>query len=215
MLTTVQNILTALGGVTAVFLVIAAACWKLIDSGITTWLTRRVGRALERDAERYKHELSRDMETYKDELARSQGIERLRIEMRKAVAEKLFDRRLTAYHELFVALSEIPSYILSGAMQPVEHRVPLQDVFGRAQEFANTLSPHQLYLPLDFKQEYRAVLSRLLSLFTGNDWSFRPALTQEDAVVLEINRMVAALNFKIDQYYKSLPDDLANSIMRA
>ncbi|MCA8038539.1 hypothetical protein [Burkholderia seminalis] len=215
MLATVQNILTALGGVTAVLLLIAAACWKLIDSGLTTWLTKRVSRGLERDAERYKHELSRDMESYKNELARAQGVEKIRVEMRKAVAEKLFDRRLNAYHELYVAISEIPSYILAGAMQPVENR-PLQgQAYGRVQEFVNTLTPHQLYLPNDFKQEYRALLLTLLDLFAGSRWNTRPELRHEDAVVAEINVMVGALSSKLDSYYKLLPDDLANAIANA
>ncbi|MDN7467015.1 hypothetical protein [Burkholderia orbicola] len=214
MFTIGQNILAALGGATAVILLIAAACWKLIASGLATWLTKRVGKGLERDADRYKHELSRDMETYKNELVRSQSIERVRAEMRKVVAEKLFERRLNAYHDLYVAISEIPSYILSQAMQPIEFRFPLENVFGRAQDFQKTLIPHQLYLPSEFKQEYRSLLSELLTLFAENSWAQRPALALEDQTVVQINQRVAALNFKLDQYYKSLPDELANAIVQ-
>ncbi|MEN2470530.1 MULTISPECIES: hypothetical protein [Burkholderia] len=214
MLTTVQYVLTALGGVTAVILLIAAACWKLVDTGLTTWLTKRVGRGLERDAERYKHELSRDMEMYKNELARSQGMGRLRAEMRKVVAEKLFERRLNAYHDLYVAISEIPSHVLAGAMQSVEVRPSQAKTYTRVQEFANALTPHQLYLPGDFKQEYRALLVKLLNFFVGNSWQASPALAFEDAKVTEINKMVATLNHKIDSYYKSLPDELAGAIVQ-
>ncbi|HEX7913903.1 MAG TPA: hypothetical protein VF534_38305 [Paraburkholderia sp.] len=207
-----QQILTALGGTVVVILLIGAACWKLLESGLTTWLTKRVAKGLERDAERYKHELSRDMERYKDELARSQGVERLRAEMRKVVAEKLFEKRLAAYHELYMATMRIPATVMARAMLPVGSRGSIEIITEQIRELTNALERHQLYMTPEFTKQFRDLITGLVSMFSPDTWDTMPPLAIEGEKVKYINGLVRALNGQLERHYKTLPDDLADGV---
>ncbi|WP_155625707.1 hypothetical protein [Burkholderia vietnamiensis] len=212
---TIQDILAALGGVTAVAIAIVAACWKLVDTWITTWITKRVGRGLERDADHYRHELSQDMERFKDELARTQSVERLRAEMRKVVAEKLFEKRLTAYHELNIAIMSIPGELAGSATMPPESRFREAIVAEKIGEMKKLWEQHLLYVPPEFANDFRELLARLLLIFPADGWGTMPALPQDGKVLTNIRELVRSLGNQIDALYKALPDDLANAVAQA
>jgi hypothetical protein len=207
-----QTILAVFGGVTVVALGVVAACWKLIDSTLTAWLTKRVTRQLERDAEQYRHALARDMETYKDELNRVQSIERLRAEMRKTVAEKMFAIRLDAYHMIYAMLETVPAWIATRLQLPAAARGPLSVATEKLMEFGNAVERNSLYLPLRFSITYRRYAGLLYECVEEIAWANAEPLPFHHNRIIAILEQAGALQREINDLHRALPDDLANSI---
>ncbi|MBT2789158.1 hypothetical protein [Paraburkholderia strydomiana] len=209
---TVKAILAVLGGAGAVVAAVCAAFAIMFRDTLTAWLTKRVAKGLERDAERYKHELSRDMENYKDELNRAQSVERLRAEMRKTVAEKIFALRLDAYHELYKALTQTPALIMSYSLLPAGSRSTLDETVAQISGFNTALETHQLYVDKDFRNTYRTIATRLLGLFESGEWETAEPLKNESEKIRTLSRLVGTLLEEIERMHTRLPDDLADGV---
>lgn len=192
--------------------VVVVAIATVFHGPLMAWLTKRLAKGLERDAERYKHELSREMEKYKDELTRAQSVERLRAEMRKVVSETLFEKRLAAYQELYKVIIRVPATVLARAMLAPGTRGDIGFATEQIQALNDTLEQHLLYVSGDFAQRYRSLTATLTNMFSAATWDTTPRLDIQDERVTVVHGKVRTLQGELEQLYKTLPDDLANGI---
>jgi hypothetical protein len=204
-------VLVKLGGIAGILAALCIGAALVFRKAITDWLTKRVAKGLERDAERYKHELSRAMEKYKDELARAQSIERFKGEVRKAVAERMLERRLAALHEVDLALAEIPSWIMAGMSVPLEGRPPFPERIQKIDDLSGALDRHSLYFDNTFKLEYRN-FTRELTEFAGQ-WLEQVTIDTNDPRKRALQTRAANLMRAVQVMHQQLPDLLADSML--
>ncbi|MDR5787859.1 hypothetical protein P9281_15100 [Caballeronia sp. LP003] len=95
---------------------------SLISVGMN-WLSKIIGRRLEETAEHYRHQLGKDLEAYKSDLSRALNRQNIKAEVRRAVAEKLLDRRLEALHEVHLEIYKHPSWVNAVVGQPYSAEV--------------------------------------------------------------------------------------------
>ncbi|OYD64829.1 UNVERIFIED_ORG: hypothetical protein BDU10_7450 [Burkholderia sp. CF145] len=202
---------SAVGG-GAFVLVLPAGAWLIFRSSITAWLTKRLTARLERDAERYRHELGRDMEGYKDELARTQSIDNFRAEVRKAVAERLFELRLTALHEVHVALSNIPSWVQAN-MAFNDARPHRNELAKKMTEFLEPVNRNGLYFPGDFLVSYRELGIEMIGIHP--EWERNEVVPVDDPRMQSISARAGALGLRVTELHRALPDELAEMIARS
>lgn len=205
-----QQVIAAAGGAAAIVVLFVGGVGFIFRQALAAWLTRRLGRGLEQEAERYKHDLAREMEKYKDELNRAQSADRFRTEARKAVAERLLDRRLEALHEISHALHDTPSWILSNLAIPLVGRPPVAEMLAKMGALSGAFDKHSLYFDEQFALNYRTFCNDLQRL-AGN-WMDQAVLDRDDPRIAQVLTQAARLQATIDQMHKRLPDDLADSI---
>ncbi|MCT7316760.1 hypothetical protein N5I87_12165 [Ralstonia sp. CHL-2022] len=205
-----QEVIAAAGGAAFIIVALIGGVGFIFRQALAAWLTRRLGQGLERKAERYKHDLAREMEKYKDELNRAQNVDRFRAEARKAVAERLLDRRLEALHEVSLFLHDVPSWIIAGASVPLAGRGSVETMLAKLRELSGAFDKHSLYFEDQFRSEYRRLCTNLHRL-AGN-WMHEAVLSPDDPQIAPILHQTASLQRLIDQMHKRLPDELANSI---
>lgn len=205
-----QEVIAAAGGAALIIVVLIGGVGFIFRQALAAWLTRRLGRGLEREAERYKHDLAREMERFKDELNWAQSVDRFRAEARKAVAERLLDRRLEALHEVSLVLHNVPSWVIAGASVPLAGRAPVDEMLAKMRELSGAFDKHSLYFDIQFGVDYRAFCANLQRL-AGN-WLHEAVLGADDPQIAPILHQTAGLQRVIDQMHKRLPDELANSI---
>lgn len=208
-------ILAALGGASAVTLAIVLGISIIFRDTIAAWLTRRVAKNLERDADHYKHELAREMERYKAELASKQSAERLRAEMRKVVAEKMFALKLDAYHEVHDVLERVPHDFLANVGLPPEQRCTYSVVIQDMSKFADTVQRVSLYLPGEFQDSYLKLLRLMQNAATDEViWTHTPPRTTTQPEMAAILLQTVRLLSDLMALHQRLPDDVADSLVR-
>ncbi|SAL73403.1 hypothetical protein AWB74_04482 [Caballeronia arvi] len=206
----IKYLWAALGG--GVFTVAAlGALGALFKDVFTAWMTRRVSLSLDKKADRYKHELARDMEHYKDELNRRQSVDRVKAEIRKSVAERLLDARLTALHEINAQLSSFPSWLVAGMARNFQRMERIEELRTRLDAFVPAIQSNALYFDIQFVSDYH-VLHRALINYSM-EWTsetVRP-LSHPDAIA--ISTVTAMLKQRIDHMLKALPSELSALIV--
>jgi hypothetical protein len=203
-----HDVFFTLNSVTTVAVAIATGAAYVLRGSITAWLTRRLGRGLERDAEQYKHELARDMERYKDELTRAQNVDRFKSEMHKAVAERMLERQLQAFHDVSVALQNGPSYIVSvavtgpGNLEPT--RTQLEE---RVRNMEIAINTNALYFQPEFRHQY---LRMLTATTTVKNASVQGGIfEQASPQIVELLTRAVTVDSAIGQAMRELPSTMA------
>jgi hypothetical protein len=202
---TIDEVVLAAGGGTLVVLALIAFIGWIFQHAVATWVNKWLGRSLERQAEQYRHQLSREMETYKSELARSQDTERFKSVVRKAVAEKVLERRLQALHEISLTIQTIPSWVASVIRFPLAN-TGIEAVTQRMAEYSRALDSNALYYPNEFARPYRILASELFVLIT--EWSNGTASQETERRLQATIVASAALQRQIDAMHRSLPDQI-------
>lgn len=206
----VSELLAKVGGVAAIVLIVIGAVWIAFKDILTSWLTRRVSKSLERDADHYRHELAREMEKFKDELSRVQSAERFKAEARRAVADRVLDRRISAYHDINVALIETPSWIVSQMSISPAGRRPITEYFKKIEEMGMALSSNGLYFDNKFSLDYRTLIVKIQAVASG--WLGEELFDVSGEKAREIQRDTAALSSRLDEMFQRLPDDVVKII---
>jgi len=207
---------SAVGGGSFV-LVLPAGVWLIFRHSITAWLTKRLTAGLERDAEHYRHvlgrdlatfqsRLNRDMESYKNELARTQNIESFRAGVRKAVAERMLELRLTALHEVGYALMEIPSWVHAN-LAFADNRPAVAVLQQKVTDFLEPANRYGLYFPNDFLVAYRQLAHDMLALHP--EWQRNVIIPPDGPRTTELILRSATLGNRVTELHKALPDELA------
>ena len=211
--TIVSSSVIALAVITAIF--------AIFKDTITSWMTKRVAVGLERAADRHRHELGRDMATYqgelnrdmegyKNELARAQSVENFRIGVRKAVAERMLELRLTALHEVHVALSNIPSWVLAN-LAFNNARPSRPELQQKISEYLEPINRSGLYFPADFRFDYRQLGIEMLNLYP--EWERNEIVLLDDPRTTQISTLAATLSDHVTALHRALPDELAAIIV--
>ncbi|MGF7001277.1 hypothetical protein [Paraburkholderia sp. GAS32] len=206
-------ILAMLGGITAIVAAVCLAIAVVFRNTLTAWLTKRVAKGLERDAERYKHDLSRDMETYKNELARAQSTERLEAEMRKAVAEKMLTLRLDAFHDLYALVQETPYLIIRSRERVQESRFGLDDEIDGVIAMADALRRHRLYVDDEFAKAYEDLTSELAEIVKEPDWREAPPLPTDGRLSQRVRLRAMLCRRLLEEMHRNLPHQLARLVV--
>ncbi|MDN7858331.1 hypothetical protein QZM81_21265 [Burkholderia cepacia] len=206
----VSQFIVSVGGALGVIVAILAAVGFIFKQSLAAWLTKRLSKELEEKAEKYKHELSREMEAYKNELSTIQTVKRFKIEARKAVADRLMDKRLEAAQVLSSALNKVPSWVLSQRSIPPESRVPTSEYLERMTEFSDVLDKNTLYVDLDFPVAYRAIVTDIFNM--TDIWDGDGIIDTKGEAAKKILADAAALVHAIDKSVKVLPETLVNEI---
>ncbi|MEM5404116.1 hypothetical protein [Paraburkholderia unamae] len=204
-------VLVRLGGIAGILAALCIGAALVFRKAITDWLTKRVAKGLERDADRYRHELSRDMEKYKDELTRAQNVERFKGEIRKAVAERILERRLAALHEVDLALGEIPTWVVTQMAIPLQGRSPLTEFTQKISELGGVLTRHSLYFDAAFQLEYRQYVGALNE--HAGQWPEQVTIGSDDPRTLALLRTAGKLQLTVEGMHRQLPDVLADSMI--
>jgi hypothetical protein len=172
-MSTLQQIILAAGGTTATILSLVGALALIFKDTLTNWLNRRLGRSLEqqsenfkyellRQSEKYKHELSRDMAQLKDELDRAQSVDRLKTEVRKAVAERLLTRRLEALDDLAHVIQRNPYQVLLNMRLEADRRLTDAQLRELVKSFGDALFRQNLYVSTEFRALFQEVERTLM-----------------------------------------------------
>lgn len=206
--------LAMLGGITTIAAAVCLATAVVFRNTFTAWLTKRVAKGLERDAERYKHELSRNMETYKNELARAQSTERLEAEMRKAVAEKMLTLRLDAFHDLYALVQKTPYLIIRSREQVQESRFGLDDKVDGVIAMADALRRHRLYVDDEFAKVYEELTSELAELVKEPDWHEAPPLPTDSKLSQRVRLRAMLCQRLLEKMHRNLPHQLARLVVQ-
>lgn len=194
----------------AFLLLIFGGIGYIFQQPITSWLTKRVSARLEKQTEDYKHELARSMERYKDELNRLQNVDRVKMDVRKAVVEKLLEQRLAALHEISVAIRETPSWVIAAMANNGAKRRNYVAISEKIDAFYAPINRYSLYFPDSFHLQYRELGFALTTM--GNDWTNGTIIPMDDSRSTEILQMTANIGMLIAQMHLALPDELANII---
>ncbi|MFM0263106.1 hypothetical protein [Paraburkholderia sediminicola] len=210
-MSSLHEVIIAAGGTTIVILLVIGFVAYIARQALSSWVTRRLSRGLERDAEHFKHMLARDMEAYKDELNRTQNVERFKAEVRKTVAEKMLERRLTALHEIDLVLGEIPSWVIAQMIAPRAARASLPDCTLKLAEFASTITRHSLYFENDFTLAYRRLTIELAQY--GNQWTQDAIIDAADPRALALLTQAGGLQRRVTEMHRQLPDLLADTMI--
>jgi hypothetical protein len=207
---TFQQFILAAGGASAIIIVLVGFTAVIFRDTLTAWLNRRLGRSLERESERFKHELAREITGFKDELDRAQSAERFKAEVRKAVAERMLAYRLEALNEVFAAVMDEPWAVIGQISVPPEERISLMQMRQRVIDFNSTIRRHSLYLSKDVAEKSRAVTHMLMELAEIGD---RPALEPDGVERARAYALLRSLLEAIEASLKRLPDELADTIV--
>lgn len=176
------------------------------------WLSKIVGRKLEQDAEHYRHQLGKEMETYKNELSRSLNVDRIRSEVRRAVAERLLDRRITAFHEVHVELSNFPSWVISVVCFPfLQERYDV--FFERMEKFGRAIEANGLHFPTAFVRDYHDLRAQLLELVQA--WHGGTAFDINDPRRTAIIQRAGTLQSWIESMHRALPDEISGLMVES
>ncbi|MFP3428713.1 hypothetical protein SB781_03085 [Paraburkholderia sp. SIMBA_061] len=179
---------------------------KALFSVAMGWLSKRVGRKLEDDAARYRHELAKDMEAYKNDLSRALNVERIRSEVRRAAAEKLLDMRLKALHEVHLQLWKLPSWVTSIVRFPYELRRDVE-FSERMELFTSAMDSNGLYFTNLFGRDYRLLAGTLFEL--AAEWRQGAVFENTDARFAAVIVSTARLQTQIEQKHRLLPDEIS------
>ncbi|EJO52286.1 hypothetical protein [Burkholderia multivorans] len=205
-----SEVVAKAGGAAAIVIIVIGATWLIFKEAATSWLTKRIGNSLERNADYYKHELAREMEKFKDELARVQSAERFKSEARRAVAERILDRRISAYQDVMIALNEIPSWVMSQMCVSKVGRAPIMDFFSKMNQLSGALDRNSLYFDQTFVIEYRRVVVEIQKI--GNEWGNSIVMDPHSDNMMQTTQRVAAIGYRVTEMFKTLPDDVVKVI---
>ncbi|MGF6986536.1 hypothetical protein QFZ99_006077 [Paraburkholderia atlantica] len=206
---TLTGVLTALGGATAVLILVFCALWKVIAPAITARITKQVSRELEREASSFQHVLSKDMERYKDELSRAQSVDRMQMELRKSVAENLLEMRIHALHELARVNFQFPSFICGVVTSPKSSRPSFEVVEKEHADFETHVTMAASTFDGDFRLRVLHLDGLCIKLF--DRYSDEP-LSKDDPLVKETTKAFLDLDGSISAKLLALPDELAKML---
>lgn len=209
---TIHEVVLAAGGGTVVVLSLIGFFGWIFQQTVATWLNKWLGRSLERQADRYRHQLSREMETYKSELSRLQDTERFKSEVRKAVAEKVLERRLQALHEVSLALQTIPSWVVSVVRFPLA-QTGVEAMSKQMAEYSKALDSNALYYSNEFSHPYRILAGQLFALIT--EWSDGEVFPEDEPRLHAAIVASATLQRQVEAIHRSLPDQITNIMTAA
>ncbi|MFL9998825.1 hypothetical protein PQR34_46530 [Paraburkholderia sediminicola] len=206
---------------TAVALAVLAAIGTIFKQAITTWVTKRVAAGLERDAETYRHDLGREMEThkgrltrdiegYKSELSRAQDVNRIKVEVRRAVAEQLLVRRLAAIHDLSQALNSVP-HAVSVTARSERSPEKFSAVDEKLKSMEATLETHGVYCSNAARGSYAEMIHMLYSLAVA--WRQGANVTDLEPHVKEILNLQFKLDAEFQRMLQALPDEIASLVI--
>ncbi|MFP3549734.1 hypothetical protein SB861_03330 [Paraburkholderia sp. SIMBA_049] len=203
--------LTFLGGGSFVVLLLGGIGY-IFQRPLTAWLTRRMTAELEKQADDYKHQLSRDMERYKDELGRLQNADRVKMDVRKAVAEKFLEQRLAALHAISAQVRDVPVWVVAAMAHSNAHRQDRSVISEKMDAFYFAVNQNALHLPGPVQIAYRRLGQALMHI--GKDWTSGTIIPMDDPRSRGIVDLAGEAGRLIHTAHLALPDEMANIIAR-
>lgn len=205
----VNTILSVLGG-SVFILALLSGIGYVFQQPMTAWLTKRISARLERQADDYRHQLARDIEEYKGQLSRLQNIDRIKMEVRKAVVDKLLEQRLAALHEVSAALGKFPTWAIAAMACHSTERNEMTTLTNAMVEFYEPMNRYALYFPPEFNIAYRNV--GVTTRDFADEWTTGTIIPIDDPRALNIIQMSADAMHTVSRMHLTLPDELANII---